>query len=747
MKGLELKHFKKVKSEDNHTTLRHYAGHEIRIKHSALSTKMREQLEALPMQKAQSATQEDGGKVAEPIKMADGGKAPKVGTSEGYTVRPEGDEMTRVTNQSGRMPVPGSKYPSSASLGASGAGMPFAPKMNEEGEQFAKGGPVGPMNPKLAESKKTPPKMYADGTPNEPISPEEHSLYQKSGGEAADASLNAPIASPQGADEASDPRLAELASTASTGQGDPTFDPEVAKSEAVGPQPPNPEDAATQRKHQLYNQYKTQNFDPNAPSTMPGLTFGPNGEPPKTFDPKAAQEAETAYQQEQKQNAAATGAKLQAAADENKIRAQWGQPLVTPTLPSGGPAPEGKAFSPYAAGPATAPKPPEEPGMMEGYAGNMSKGYGLQEKAIEEQKQSAQQSAQAQQELLGQAAQQNQNQINEQQKRIAAFQKSNQDFIHDVQAGYIKPKDMFHDKNTGSKVSTAIGLLLGGMSAGMTGQGNPALDFMNKQIDRDMQAQHQNLAAKENLLHHNLQQFNDINTATAVTRMQYNDYYAHMIDKAKASAATPAAQAAADMAKGELLQKNAMIMSMLGQHGSIPGQSGGAGGTEQYLNMLRMTNPAMAKEIESRYVPGVGVASIPLSETTRSTLTERKVLGDNIRQLQEFQKKYGGTLDGIGSPTIRSQGEALARQVQDQYRRANQQGVFKPAEAAFVNGVIADSPSSLFSKYTKAPAYKAAADINQGNLDALYSSVGLKPQGGAPQGSTGFVPKTFKPAR
>lgn len=60
MKGLDLSKFKKTCSDKNCTTLRHPDGHEIKVAHSGLSSKMRADLEKLPIHKA------DGGDTEEP---------------------------------------------------------------------------------------------------------------------------------------------------------------------------------------------------------------------------------------------------------------------------------------------------------------------------------------------------------------------------------------------------------------------------------------------------------------------------------------------------------------------------------------------------------------------------------------------------------------------------------------------------------------------------------------------------------
>ncbi len=65
-------------------------------------------------------------------------------------------------------------------------------------------------------------------------------------------------------------------------------------------------------------------------------------------------------------------------------------------------------------------------------------------------------------------------------------------FAQDIQRGHITPEtyaDLFEKKSTLGKVSTMFGLLLGGMGGGLTHQPNAALEMMNGEIKRDLEAQ------------------------------------------------------------------------------------------------------------------------------------------------------------------------------------------------------------------------------------------------------------------
>lgn len=65
-------------------------------------------------------------------------------------------------------------------------------------------------------------------------------------------------------------------------------------------------------------------------------------------------------------------------------------------------------------------------------------------------------------------------------------------FAADLAAGHIKPEtyqSLFAKKDTLGKIGTLFGLLIGGAGAGLTHQPNAILEMMNKEIDRDLDAQ------------------------------------------------------------------------------------------------------------------------------------------------------------------------------------------------------------------------------------------------------------------
>jgi hypothetical protein len=67
-------------------------------------------------------------------------------------------------------------------------------------------------------------------------------------------------------------------------------------------------------------------------------------------------------------------------------------------------------------------------------------------------------------------------------------------YQNDLANGYITPKDYsnVHGKDSLNKIGTIFALALGGIGSGLTHQPNAALEMMNKELDRDFQAQQKN---------------------------------------------------------------------------------------------------------------------------------------------------------------------------------------------------------------------------------------------------------------
>lgn len=156
-----------------------------------------------------------------------------------------------------------------------------------------------------------------------------------------------------------------------------------------------------------------------------------------------------------------------------------------------------------------------------------------------------------------------QNILDSYQNENATLNKQRQDFIAAYQKEHIDPNHYLGSMDTGRRISTAIGLILGGIGGGLTGQENPALKMLNMNIDRDIDAQKASMGQKKSLLEFNMQQFGNLREATNMTKVMMNDIASDKFKEAAAKAMDPLAKSRALQAAGKLDQQSA---AMIGQY-------------------------------------------------------------------------------------------------------------------------------------------------------------------------------------
>lgn len=327
-------------------------------------------------------------------------------------------------------------------------------------------------------------------------------------------------------------------------------------------------------KENLYNQYVTGTYGPDASIAQQnmqgaGALFTPSGEPPVNFNPKVAEQASNAYEQEraaeQGRQSAQQKEQYESALQDNQARAQFGMPPVpVPNAPQ--------------ATPASMPMQGAQQGsQVQNMQGLNPQGTQMPvaspeayQKAYDEQLSGVYEQAKAQGELgaekqaaAAEQAQKTQNLMNHYQEQSDALSKEIQNTMEDVKNTKINPNHYFENMSTAGKVSTAIGMLLGGIGGGLAGKENPAMQYINEQIGRDIDAQAKNLGAKQSLLSANFQQFGNLKDATEMTRLMMNGIYANKIEEAGDKASGPLAKQIAAQEAGKIKQDMAMKLPQL----------------------------------------------------------------------------------------------------------------------------------------------------------------------------------------
>lgn len=242
--------------------------------------------------------------------------------------------------------------------------------------------------------------------------------------------------------------------------------------------------------------------------------------------------------------------------------------------------------------------------------------YGVQAQAgaelggLGEVQQGATQEAQAQGQLGKAEAGVYDQGMQQQQQLYKNYQQNTSDLMNEYNAakqdyadGHINPNHYLESMDAGNKISTAIGLILGGMGSGILHQSNPVLGFLDKQIDRDVAAQQAELGKKHNMLGVLNQQFGNINQATQMATAMRQGIMATDIRKVGAQSQDPLARARAlqlagnyDMKASQTISQLAMMQSM--QQPSKPGEPAQENAPEHQLRMLQLSGRATPEDVK-----------------------------------------------------------------------------------------------------------------------------------------------------
>jgi hypothetical protein len=272
---------------------------------------------------------------------------------------------------------------------------------------------------------------------------------------------------------------------------------------------------------------------------------------------------------------------------------------------------------------------------------------------------------------------------------IAAKNQEIDAVTQDIKNGHIDPNQYLENQDTGQKVSTAMGLLLGGWSSAYTHQGNPAMDFLNKQIDRNIAAQQVNLNQKKTLLGAYMDQTHNMAAAEAMTRASMYGNYALQFQDAALKSNDQMAQARALQASAAMKAKITplIIASQQAQHLSNIQNATAAGvngapidaSIQSLINQKQMTGDAAgAKDLQDRWVHGVGLATKPIDPKDSQAMISLNDMDKNFGRAIQLQKSYGDT--GAWSPSNRADANQIKNSLTVQLNQLNGLNRLNPQE-------------------------------------------------------------------
>lgn len=363
------------------------------------------------------------------------------------------------------------------------------------------------------------------------------------------------------------------------------------------------------------------------------------------------------------------------------------------------------------------PKPEDIAGYGT-YESHLLGGVAQQEEGIKKEAEARQLQAIEEQKAL----QQSQNTAKElqssYQKNFDELEQDRKNFEDDLVKQKVDPNRFFNNMSTAQRISTGIGMILGGIGAGLTGGENPVMKMMHQQIENDIEAQKSQIGKTQNLLTANMHHFGNLKDAVDMTKAQNLDMLSMKMKQALSKSNNPQANAVMQQEIGKLEQQSGAIRQKIAMKRVASEFMNNANKDiskiPTFLNVLESSGDpelhGLAKEARGRYVPGVGMASVDVPAPVREKIIAGKNLQELISKVRQYAQENKGTLD----PNKRAIGAQMTNILMDAYRTAKAQGVFKEAEKDFDATIIPQSPTSLFD------AIARGNDKRYENLEMIF---------------------------
>jgi len=328
------------------------------------------------------------------------------------------------------------------------------------------------------------------------------------------------------------------------------------------------------------------------------------------------------------------------------------------------------------------------------------------------------------------------------QEHFNALEQERQAHLQDIRNGFIDPNQYWKGDANGngghSKIASAIGMILAGFNP--TSNPNAAINMLKYQMDQNIEAQKQNLGAKQNLLTANLHQFGNLKDATDMTRMMQNDIVTRQLQQAAAKSGSQMAQAQAMQAIGPLQRENAQIQQQFAMRRAMMSLANNPNGNPdaaaQVIGYARITNPEQAKEMESRYVPGIGFAQVPLPEKIRDELKAHVDFDNAAKDLQQWTTSHTTIVPGTADYNT---GVQKALNMQALIREGQLGTVYREGEQPLLDKMIKGNPGNLLKAFNTEPQLRELIRSNNARMNTLSKSYGLPVKGSSGQ-SNGVQP-------
>jgi len=328
----------------------------------------------------------------------------------------------------------------------------------------------------------------------------------------------------------------------------------------------------------------------------------------------------------------------------------------------------------------------------------------------------------------------------QQQATLADRQKNADEMFSKYASGQVDPNRYWSNMSTGGKISSAIGMMIGGIGAGLSHAPNLAAGVIENAINRDIDAQKMDLAKQANALSHYLAQTGDIRIAQQLAKADARDVVAAQLSAIALRSGGQAAQAATEQQVGAMRQKSALDRMTVGEMQFRQQQERAAVASAEATQRMLMTGgltqealnqPGMEKLRERSVVLPTGKVALAPSDAEAAKFRETVAA---VEQGKTLLREYGallakhphGILDAplIGDKADFARADTLKSQLVQMLAKATSAGALGDRERESFEKQVGD-----ITKWTSGPdGGKARISQLAAQLDAAILA-GMKARG------------------
>ena len=156
----------------------------------------------------------------------------------------------------------------------------------------------------------------------------------------------------------------------------------------------------------------------------------------------------------------------------------------------------------------------------------------------------------------------------------------------------------------------------------------------------------------------------------------------------------------------------------------------GASTEEAYnsmMNYMQQVAPEQFKDQQAKYMPGIGVAKVPIAEKDREALTSYNVLQKAVQDAEHFQRTTAGALGTFPGSANDAVAESKRQAIVLELNKLHGLNRLNDTEYhAYMNSV--GSPGSFRTQKSVDKFKELAGQINR-SQQSMYSSLGMTPFG------------------